>query len=160
MTFAHKAVYGQTGSGKSWLMKRLAKLGVTQSYTYFAWRNTARELEEYFTELTRTEAAHYFRPSAWPNTPDILTEQLQTGGRAAMKLCAGLEREAEFPVGIGHHAVCGAIHHYVYPGEGAASFVFDNLPGYHSLLGGSNAGGDRENTSKQKSDGFHFLKWL
>ncbi len=65
------------------VMVRLAKLGFTQSYTYFAWRNSRRELTDYFTELTRTEAREYFRPNLWPNTPDILTEYLQTGGRPA-----------------------------------------------------------------------------
>ncbi|MGH9445708.1 MAG: alpha-1,4-glucan--maltose-1-phosphate maltosyltransferase, partial [Terriglobia bacterium] len=65
------------------VMQRLAKLGFSQSYTYFAWRNTKAELTEYFTELTQTEAREYFRPSLWPNTPDILTEYLQSGGRAA-----------------------------------------------------------------------------
>jgi starch synthase (maltosyl-transferring) len=65
------------------VMYRLAKLGFTQSYTYFAWRNHKRELEEYLEELTRTEVVDYFRPSFWPNTPDILTEYLQTGGRPA-----------------------------------------------------------------------------
>jgi starch synthase (maltosyl-transferring) len=65
------------------VMYRLAKLGFDQSYTYFAWRNTAWELREYLTELTRTEVREYFRPSFWPNTQDILTETLQTGGRAA-----------------------------------------------------------------------------
>jgi starch synthase (maltosyl-transferring) len=62
-------------------MYRLAKLGFNQSYTYFAWRNAKWELEEYFTELTRTEVAEYFRPNVWPNTPDILTRELQTGLR-------------------------------------------------------------------------------
>lgn len=65
------------------VMYRLAKLGFTQSYTYFAWRNTKWELTEYLTELTRTEVAEYFRPNFWPNTPDILTAYLQTGGRPA-----------------------------------------------------------------------------
>jgi starch synthase (maltosyl-transferring) len=65
------------------VMYRLAKLGFTQSYTYFAWRNTKPELTQYFTELTRTEVREYFRPNLWPNTPDILTEFLQFGGRAA-----------------------------------------------------------------------------
>ncbi len=64
-------------------MYRLAKLGFTQSYNYFPWRNTKHELVEYFTELTRTQVAEYFRPNLWPNTPDILTEALQTGGRPA-----------------------------------------------------------------------------
>lgn len=63
------------------IMQRLAKLGFTQSYTYFAWRTARWELVEYFTELTRTLVSEYMRPNVWPNTPDILTEQLQTGGR-------------------------------------------------------------------------------
>jgi starch synthase (maltosyl-transferring) len=61
------------------LMYRLAKLGYTQSYTYFAWRRDRWELEEYFTELSRPPVVDFFRPNAWPNTPDILTDQLQTG---------------------------------------------------------------------------------
>ncbi len=65
------------------VMYRLAELGFTQSYTYFAWRNTKAELIQYFTELTQTEVREYFRPNLWPNTPDILTEQLQHGGRPA-----------------------------------------------------------------------------
>jgi starch synthase (maltosyl-transferring) len=65
------------------VMYRLAKLGFTQSYNYFPWRNGKHELTEYFTELTRTEVAEYFRANLWPNTPDILTEALQIGGRPA-----------------------------------------------------------------------------
>lgn len=65
------------------IMHRLAKLGFSQSYTYFAWRNTKAELTEYLTELTETEVGEFFRPNFWPNTPDILTEHLQLGGRAA-----------------------------------------------------------------------------
>jgi starch synthase (maltosyl-transferring) len=65
------------------VMYRLAKLGFTQSYTYFAWRNTKHGLTEYLRELTDTEVVEYFRPNFWPNTPDILTETLQTGGRPA-----------------------------------------------------------------------------
>ncbi|MDY6917027.1 MAG: alpha-1,4-glucan--maltose-1-phosphate maltosyltransferase [Chloroflexota bacterium] len=65
------------------IMYQLAKLGFTQSYTYFAWRNTKWELTQYFTELTQTDVREYFRPSLWTNTPDILTEYLQSGGRAA-----------------------------------------------------------------------------
>jgi starch synthase (maltosyl-transferring) len=65
------------------IMQRLAKLGFTQSYTYFAWRDTKYELTKYFTELTRSELREYFRPNLWPNTPDILPESLQVGGRAA-----------------------------------------------------------------------------
>jgi starch synthase (maltosyl-transferring) len=65
------------------VMYRLAKLGFNQSYTYFAWRSTKAELMEYFTELTHSEVREYFRPNLWPNTPDILTEELQRGGRPA-----------------------------------------------------------------------------
>lgn len=65
------------------IMHRLAKAGYTQSYTYFAWRNTKAELTEYFTELSQSASREYFRPNVWPNTPDILTAQLQTGGRPA-----------------------------------------------------------------------------
>lgn len=65
------------------VMYYLAKLGFTQSYTYFTWRNTKKEFIEYFTELTQTEIREYFRPNLWPNTPDILPEHLQYGGRPA-----------------------------------------------------------------------------
>jgi len=65
------------------IMHKLAKVGFTQSYTYFTWRNSKQELVEYFTELTQTESREYFRPNIWPNTPDILHEALQTGGRPA-----------------------------------------------------------------------------
>jgi len=63
------------------VMYRLAKVGFTQSYTYFAWRNSKRELTEYFTELARPPVRDFLRPNLWPNTPDILTEPLQYGGR-------------------------------------------------------------------------------
>jgi starch synthase (maltosyl-transferring) len=63
------------------VMQRLAKLGFTQSYTYFTWRNSKRELTEYFTELTQGAACDYFRPNLWPNTPDILHDALQSGQR-------------------------------------------------------------------------------
>ncbi len=65
------------------VMFRLAKVGFTQSYTYFAWRNTASELAQYFTELSQPPVREFFRANLWPNTPDILTEYLQTGGRPA-----------------------------------------------------------------------------
>jgi starch synthase (maltosyl-transferring) len=65
------------------LMYGLAKRGFTQSYTYFSWRTSKRELIAYLTELTQTEVGEYFRPNFWPNTPDILPEHLQYGGRAA-----------------------------------------------------------------------------
>ena len=65
---------------------RLAKLGFSQSYSYFTWRNTKQEITDYFRELTGTEVLQYFRPNLWPNTPDILPEFLQTGGRPAFMI--------------------------------------------------------------------------
>jgi starch synthase (maltosyl-transferring) len=68
------------------MMKALAKAGFNQSYTYFTWRNSKRELIEYFIELTQTEMSEYFRPNLWPNTPDILPFVLQEGGRPAFMI--------------------------------------------------------------------------
>jgi starch synthase (maltosyl-transferring) len=68
------------------VMYRLAKAGFSQSYTYFTWRNTKQELTDYFTELTQTEVREYFRPNLWPNTPDILPEFVQVGGRPAFMI--------------------------------------------------------------------------
>jgi starch synthase (maltosyl-transferring) len=65
------------------VMYRLAKVGFSQSYTYFTWRNTKKELTEYLRELTQTEVREYFRPNFWPNTPDILPEFLQYDDRPA-----------------------------------------------------------------------------
>ncbi len=65
------------------IMYRLAKLGFSQSYTYFTWRNSKKEFIDYLTELTRTPVREFFRPNFWPNTPDILPQHLQFGGRAA-----------------------------------------------------------------------------
>jgi starch synthase (maltosyl-transferring) len=67
------------------LMRHLAKLGFSQSYTYFTWRNTKQELTDYFTELTQTEVREYMRPNLFANTPDILHEYLQRGGPAAFR---------------------------------------------------------------------------
>ncbi|MDR3741731.1 MAG: alpha-1,4-glucan--maltose-1-phosphate maltosyltransferase [Terracidiphilus sp.] len=68
------------------VMYRLAKMGFGQSYTYFPWRNGKREITEYLTELTQTPVREFFRPNQWPNTPDILTEFLQMGGRPAFAI--------------------------------------------------------------------------
>jgi starch synthase (maltosyl-transferring) len=66
-------------------MKRLAKLGFTQSYTYFTWRNTKQELTEYATELTHSDMSEYFRPNFFVNTPDINPPYLQESGRAGFQ---------------------------------------------------------------------------
>ncbi|MEI8032475.1 MAG: alpha-1,4-glucan--maltose-1-phosphate maltosyltransferase [Chlorobiaceae bacterium] len=63
------------------LMARLAKAGYSQSYSYFTWRNTRSELQEYMTELTTSPLRHHMRANFWPNTPDILHEELQSGDR-------------------------------------------------------------------------------
>ena len=71
------------------VMERLAKVGFNQSYTYFTWRQSSWELRQYFQDLS-TRTVDFFRPNAWPNTPDILTEQLQTGGRGMFAVRAAL----------------------------------------------------------------------
>jgi starch synthase (maltosyl-transferring) len=68
------------------IMRYLAKGGFSQSYTYFTWRNTKEELEEYFTELTQTEVREYLRASLFAHTPDILHEYLQKGGPPAFQV--------------------------------------------------------------------------
>ena len=68
------------------IMYRLAKLGFSQSYTYFTWRNVKWELTQYFNELTQTEVKEFFHPNLWPNTPDILSDFLRDGGRPAFMI--------------------------------------------------------------------------
>jgi starch synthase (maltosyl-transferring) len=68
------------------IMRHLAKVGFSQSYSYFTWRNTKPEIEEYFTELTRSEVREYMRPNLFANTPDILHAYLQKGGRPAFQI--------------------------------------------------------------------------
>ncbi len=65
------------------VMYSLAKAGFTQSYTYFTWRNTSAELQQYFEEITKPPITDFFRPNLWPNTPDILHATLQNGDRPA-----------------------------------------------------------------------------
>ena len=72
------------------MMQRLAKIGFSQSYTYFTWRNSKRELTDYFTELTTTDARHYFRPNLFVNTPDINPFFLQSSGRPGFLIRAAL----------------------------------------------------------------------
>jgi starch synthase (maltosyl-transferring) len=68
------------------VMRHLAKIGFSQSYTYFTWRNAKAEIVEYFTELTQTPVREYMRPNLFANTPDILHEYLQQGGRPAFEI--------------------------------------------------------------------------
>jgi starch synthase (maltosyl-transferring) len=82
------------------MMKRLAKLGFTQSYTYFTWRNTKQELTAYLTELTQEEPKEYYRANFFTNTPDINPLFLQTGGRAAFVARATLAATLSSSYGI------------------------------------------------------------
>lgn len=72
------------------MMQALAKVGFTQSYTYFTWRETRRELQDYCAELTRSDMRWYFRGNFWPNTPDILPGHLQHAGPQMFRLRAAL----------------------------------------------------------------------
>ena len=72
------------------VMYQLAKLGFTQSYTYFAWRNAKFELTEYFKEIMQADVREHFRANLWTNTPDILTEFLQQGGRPGFMIRVAL----------------------------------------------------------------------
>ena len=67
------------------MMSTLAKAGFNQSYTYFTWRNTKAELQQYLVDLTQSDLPQYFRPNFFVNTPDILHEYLQRGGRPAFE---------------------------------------------------------------------------
>ena len=72
------------------LMYRLAKVGFTQSYTYFTWRNTKQEMIEYLTELNAPPVRDFFRPNFFVNTPDINPPFLQTSGRPGFLIRAAL----------------------------------------------------------------------
>jgi starch synthase (maltosyl-transferring) len=82
------------------MMKVLAKSGFTQSYTYFTWRNEKQELIDYLTEITTPPVADSFRGNLWPNTPDILHETLQRGGRPAFKFRLALAATLSSVYGI------------------------------------------------------------
>ncbi|MDY0881626.1 maltotransferase domain-containing protein [Dongia soli] len=82
------------------MMKRLAKVGFAQSYTYFTWRTTKQELTDYLLELTRSEAREYYRPNFFANTPDINPYHLQTGGRPMFIIRATLAATLSSAYGI------------------------------------------------------------
>jgi starch synthase (maltosyl-transferring) len=82
------------------VMKALGKVGFSQSYTYFTWRNFKHELQEYLEEITRPPVSDFFRGNLWPNTPDILPEVLQHGGRPAFKLRVALAATLSSSYGI------------------------------------------------------------
>ncbi|MGI9118558.1 MAG: maltotransferase domain-containing protein [Acidimicrobiales bacterium] len=68
------------------IMAKLAEVGFSQSYTYFAWRTTKGELSDYVTELSTSPSADFMRPNFWPNTPDILSAPLREGSPAAFRM--------------------------------------------------------------------------
>src|SRR4051812_49801383 len=72
------------------MMKRLAKVGFTQSYSYFTWRNFKQEITDYLVELTMLEPKEYMRANFFANTPDINPPILQTGGPPPLQKPAGL----------------------------------------------------------------------
>ena len=81
----HDVVFLAEAFTRRAVMRHLAKVGFSQSYTYFTWKNSRWELTEYLTELTRSGEQEYFRPNFFANTPDILHEYLQDGGRPAFE---------------------------------------------------------------------------
>jgi starch synthase (maltosyl-transferring) len=147
------------------VMHRLAKLGFSQSYTYFTWRNTKRELTEYFTELTRGPGRDYFRPNCWPNTPDILSEYLQMGGRPAF--IARLVLAATLAANYGLYGPAYELLENVPRESGTEEYVdsekyqlrhwdlarADSLAG---LIGRINAA-RRDNPALQRDDGLRFV---
>lgn len=82
------------------VMKALAKIGFTQSYSYFTWRNTKEEITEYFQELTTKPESDYYRANLFTNTPDIFPTFLQKGGRPAYKIRAVLAATLSSVYGI------------------------------------------------------------
>ena len=82
------------------MMKVLGKIGFSQSYTYFTWRNFKQEITEYFTELTQGEMQDYYRGNLFANTPDILPTFLQEGGRPAFKIRLALAATLSSVYGI------------------------------------------------------------
>ena len=124
------------------VMHRLAKLGYTQSYTYYAWRNTKWELTEYLMEVCQGPGRQYFRPNFWPNTPDILTEALQFGGKPMFQ--ARLIMAATMTANYGIYGPAYEMMEHVAVRHGSEEYLdsekyqlrqrsFDELNGEHSL---------------------------
>ncbi|MGX5679952.1 alpha-1,4-glucan--maltose-1-phosphate maltosyltransferase [Schumannella luteola] len=96
------------------MLHSLAQVGYQQSYTYFTWRNTKEELEEFFTSLSHDTSA-FLRPNLFVNTPDILTEYLQFGGLPAYRIRAGLAATASPSWGV--YAGYELFEHIARPGS-------------------------------------------
>jgi len=98
------------------VMHELAKVGFTHSYTYFTWRNSKYELEEYMDELVNTKSREYFRPNFWPNTPDILPNELQQPNEAAFLQRYFLAATLSSNYGM-YGPVYENMHHQAVPGK-------------------------------------------
>ncbi len=146
------------------VMEQLARIGFTQSYTYFTWRTSKWELESYLTELTRTEKADYFRPNLWPNTPDILSEELQTGGRPAF--IARLVLAATLSSNYGIYGPAFELQEHLPREEGSEEYLRSEkyevrswdlaLPSSLSAFIGLVNGIRREHEALQFNDRLHF----
>jgi starch synthase (maltosyl-transferring) len=106
--------YAASKGGVMLMMQSLAQVGYQQSYSYFTWRNTKTELEEFFESIS-DETSAWFRPNLFVNTPDILTEFLQFGGRAAYKIRAVLASTASPSWGV--YAGYELMEHVARPGS-------------------------------------------
>jgi starch synthase (maltosyl-transferring) len=147
------------------VMHRLAKLGFSQSYTYYTWRNTKEELTAYFTELAQGPGREYFRPNVWPNTPDILPAALQYGGRAAFMARVAMAATLAANYGLygpayellEHRAVREGAEEYLdsekYERRGWERERADSLAGFIGALNRAR----RENPALQSDDGLRFL---
>ena len=147
-------------------MYRLAKLGFSQSYTYFTWRNARWELAEYMDELTQTPVSEYCRPNFWPNTPDILHDYLQQGGRPAFVIRLLLAATLNANYGIYGPAFELCLDHPREPGseEYLDSEKYEikrwDLDAPHSLseLIGRVNKARRENPALQRNDNYRQLE--
>ncbi len=151
------------------LMKALAKLGFTQSYTYFTWRNTRAELTEYLTELSAPEMADFFRPNFFANTPDILPRILVEGGRPAfmMRLVLAATLSPTYGIYSGFELCENAsMPHHAIPGdvEYADSEKYEikvrdwNAPGNIKDLVAKLNAIRRENPAFRRLDNLRFLE--
>ena len=143
------------------IMRYLAKAGFSQSYSYFTWRNTKPELEEYFTELTQSGVVEYMRPNLFTNTPDILHEYLQTGGRPAFQarlvlaatlgasygIYSGFELCENTPVKAGSEEYLDAEKYQIKPR------AFDRADSLEKLI-------SRVNTIRREHPALHFDRHL
>ncbi len=147
------------------VMHRLAKVGFSQSYTYFTWRNSKQELTEYFTELARGPGREYFRPNLWPNTPDILPTALQFGGRAVFMARVGLAATLGANYGIygpayelldGRALRPGAEEYLDSEKFELRAWQRDSAESLADFIGVLNRA-RRDNTALQSDSGLHFL---